>query len=220
MSKKILFVLNSHLFTAKHRIPLINNLKQKKYEVICAVMENSEAGTLLKNNKIETVNWEVSRKGKNIFSELNSIYKLYKLYIKLKPDLLVHATIKPVIYGTIISYFAKIDLTINLITGLGSIFVREGFIAKVIKSMILKTYSIIFNLRKQKVIFQNKSDEDILINGREYDKVDIIRIPGSGVKVDDFPNLPFPKELRITLIGRMIKEKGVEFFIETSKLIK
>lgn len=216
----ILVVINSHLFTAKHRIPLIMRLKSNNYNVICAVQKNSKAEKLLISKKINTVNWSVSRKGKFIFFELISMYRLLKLYLKLKPDMVIHATIKPVIYGTIASYFAKVGNTINLITGLGSVFVKSGLIAKLFKTIIVSLYKIVFRLGHQKIIFQNDNDRFELMPKKSYKNVKIIRIAGSGVDISDFPILPFPKTIRITLIGRIIKEKGIDFFINTSKIIK
>lgn len=216
----ILVVINDHLFTAKHRIPLLIGLKSSNYNVICAVQKNSKAEKLLISKKINTVNWSVSRKGKFIFFELISIYRLLKLYLKLKPDMVIHATIKPVIYGTIASYFAKVGNTINLITGLGSVFVKSGLIAKSFKMIIVCIYKIVFRLGYQKIIFQNNDDRMVLMPKKSYRKAQIIQVAGSGVNISDFPKLPLPKKIRISLIGRIIKEKGIEFFINTSKIIK
>jgi len=89
--KVVLIVLNGHEFTAKHRLPLIKHLKHLKYRVKCIVPEKSNADKLLKKNNIETVNWNISRSGKNIFKEIKT--KFYETFPK--PDLLIYLQASP-----------------------------------------------------------------------------------------------------------------------------
>ena len=53
------------------------------------------------------------------------IFKLLKFYYKIKPDIVLHFTIKPVIYGSLSSLILNIK-TINTITGLGTIFIKKN----------------------------------------------------------------------------------------------
>ena len=72
---KILFVINGHQFTAKHRIPLIQHLLTLGYKVKCIVPVKSDAQKELIINKISTISWVASRKGLNPFSEIKSIFR-------------------------------------------------------------------------------------------------------------------------------------------------
>ncbi len=217
---KILFVINGHQFTAKHRIPLIKHLLTLGYKVRCIIPENSDAQKELIINNIITINWVASRKGLNPFSEIKSIYQLFQIYKKESPKVVIHATIKPVLYGTIASYLAKRGSIINLITGLGSVFISEVWYKKIIRVITLSIYDIIFRFIPQTIVFQNNSDKHQLLKNYNYPLLKTVTIPGSGVTVSDFPLHNLPSQKRVTLIGRIIKDKGIHLFIETAKIVK
>src|SRR5690606_15234053 len=71
------------------------------------------------------------------------------------------------------------------------------------------------------VFFQNTEDmktltENILVNNN-YEL-----LPGSGVNLDEFQFKEFPKENPITFIfvGRIMKDKGIDQYLEAAKIIK
>ena len=220
MPKKILLVINSHQFTAKHRIPLIQHFASLGYNVKCIVPEKSAAQLELVKNNIQTINWNISRKGLNLFSEIMSIFRLSQIYRRESPNAVIHATIKPVIYGSVASFVTKSGAIVNLVTGLGSVFISKGWFMKIIKLFMGAVYSLVFRLISQTVIFQNKSDQQQLINDHHYPLLKNVVISGSGVNISDFPFCKFPVQKRVTLIGRIIKEKGILTVIETAKIIK
>lgn len=219
-NNNILLVINGHQFTAKHRIPLIQHLLILGYKVKCIVPVKSDAQKELIINKIITISWVASRKGLNPFSEIKSIYQLFQIYKKESPKAVIHATIKPVIYGSLASFLVKSGTIVNLITGLGSIFISKGLFKNSIKIFVAAIYSIIFRLIPQTVIFQNKSDSQELLNNYNSPLLKTVTISGSGVSVSDFPLCDLPSQKRVTLIGRIIKEKGIHSFIEAAKIVK
>ena len=220
-SKKILLVINGHQFTAKHRIPLIKYLLKIGYKVKCITPEKSNAQKELIKNDIITISWAVSRKGLNPFSELKSIYQLLQIYHKESPMIVIHATIKPVIYGSIASFLNKRSGSIvNLVTGLGSVFISKGLFEKIVKKFIIIIYNLIFRLIPQTIIFQNKSDKKELLKNNYYPLLNTVIIPGSGVPISDFPIFDFPYQKRISFIGRIIKDKGIDTFIKAAKKIR
>lgn len=216
--KLVLIVLNGHEFTAKHRLPLIKHLKHLKYRVKCIVPEKSNADKLLKKNNIETVNWNISRSGKNIFKEIKSIYSLIKIYRIQNPFAVIHATIKPVIYGTIASKLTSCKVG-NLITGLGSVFIQKNYKNRIIRFFVIKTYHFLFKYFTQTIIFQNKSDKELLIGKKKFNKAKQVVIPGSGIDCLSRGNEELGEDLNVTFIGRIIYEKGIQTIINASKKI-
>ena len=217
--KNILITINGHLFTAKHRLPLINGLIANGHNLKCVVPKDSEAMKELVENNINIIEWNISRRGLNPFSGIISIFQLVKIYRSESPDIVINATIKPVLYGTFAAYFIKVRSVINIITGLGSIFISKVWYNSIIKSFILILYKMVFSLVKQTVIFQNPDDKNILIN-KNYKFVNAVIIKGSGVNIKDFPFHQLPRKKRITFIGRVIREKGIESFISAMKIIQ
>ena len=217
--KLVLIVLNGHEFTAKHRLPLIKHLIHLKYQVKCVVPEKSNAGNLLTDNKIEIIDWNISRSGKNIFSEVKNIFSLIKIYKSQNPSIVIHATIKPVIYGTVASKFISCKVG-NLITGLGSVFIQENYKNKVIRFVVVKTYHFLFRFFNQTIIFQNESDKQLLIGKKKYNRIKYSVVPGSGIDCHSVGDEELSKKLNVTFIGRVIYEKGIQTIINASKNVQ
>ena len=102
---KICFVTNGHKFTAKHRLPLIRVLIKKGYNVSCIAPLGSEAYEYFNNQGFNCHSVFMSRKGMNIIHEIKSLFSISSKYREIRPHIVVHATIKPVLYGTFIAYY-------------------------------------------------------------------------------------------------------------------
>lgn len=181
----------------------------------------SDGADELKQRNINLIDWKISRKGMGIFNEIKSIFSLYQIYRNESPDIVVHATIKPVIYGTIAAKISKFDIkVINLITGLGSTFIANKTKDMFFRGIIRFVYNIIFKFVPQKVVFQNYDDKELLLGNRRYKNTVPVIIPGSGVSISNFTPLKLPKEKNVSFIGRMIYEKGIETFISAAEIVK
>ena len=115
--KKILFVVNDADFFISHRLPIAKFLIEKNFEVHLATSGQileiyNEIG--LKFHKLN-----ITRKGMRPLYELRLVWQLYKLLSKLKPDLVHLVTIKPYLYGGILTHFVKIPAVVSAISGLG-----------------------------------------------------------------------------------------------------
>ena len=149
-----------------------------------------------------------------------TIFKIYYLYKKVKPNICHLITIKPILYGSLIAHlFSKLSLVIS-ISGLGYIF-SDRRLSSNIKEMIISViYKLAFNQKRIKVIFQNKDDQEKLINITKLSKKNTILIPGSGVDLNKFrPRIN--KDRRIVLFAsRLLTSKGIKDFVESSKHVK
>ena len=110
---KVLYVVNGHEFTAAHRLPLIKGAINSGFSVSAVAPIDSPAMKRLKSKGITVYGINLSRRSLNIWKELKSIYQLKYLYKKLSPDIVHHATIKPVIYGSIAARHANIQLVVK-----------------------------------------------------------------------------------------------------------
>lgn len=64
----------------------------------------------------------MQRTGTNPVADLKTLGSLYSLIKKIKPDYVLSYTIKPLIYGTLAAWLAKVPHRFALITGLGYAF--------------------------------------------------------------------------------------------------
>ena len=214
--KKIVICLNTSWNIYNFRLNLAISLKKAGFEVVL-VAPHDRYSDILKE-EFEYHHIYMNNKGTNPKEDIKTLIEFYKLYKQIKPDIVLNYTIKPNIYGNIACSLLNIK-TINNISGLGTVFIKESFITKVVKW--LYRYSL---GKSSKVFFQNSDDRDLFVENTlvSFDKCDLV--PGSGIDTDKFKPIKLEKKdddtFKFLLIARMLWDKGVGEYVEAAKIIK
>ena len=220
-NKKLLFIVNVDWFFISHRLPIALKAIENGYEVhiLCAITNKAQ---YLENLGLIVHPFSFTRSGKNIFSELHSIVRLYKKVTEIKPDLVHLVTIKPVLYGGIVSRLSRVPCVVSAISGLGFLFIeRKGLIPRLLLKTVLFLYRLAMKHPNQKVIFQNPTDMKALVDagGVSIEKVRMIR--GSGVDLQQYPMRPESTGVPIVImVSRLLEDKGVFEFVEAARTLK
>jgi len=162
---------------------------------------------------------ELKRTGMNPFYDLRTVFKLWRLMLKIKPDYSLGYTHKPVIYGNLAAWMARIPKRFALITGVGYTFQSKIFLL----NYIVKTLYRIALGNTHKVLFQNPDDESLFFTLGILSPLDnkTAVINGSGVDLEKFKLAPFPNSIQFLLIARLLGDKGVrEYFQAASEVRK
>lgn len=157
----------------------------------------------------------------NPVKEFFSLFELFRLIRRLKPDLVHLVTIKPVIYGGIAARLAKVRIVIGAISGLGYVFINDGMILRFVRKLSEMAYRLAFANPRAMAIFQNKDDRSFFIK-RGLVKIEkTVLIRGSGVDTNVFKRRPEPAgEIVVTLASRLLWDKGVGEFVAAARLLK
>ena len=166
--------------------------------------------------------------GTNPIEDIKTLIAIYRLLREIKPDFILSYTIKPVIYGTLAAWLARVPKRYALLPGLGYAFTqveqseRHTVFQKLIHIMYKQALA-----KAVKVFFQNPDDLSL------FKKLNLLKpsiptvvVNGSGVDITDFSVLPFPlnKSGDITpsflLIARLLKDKGIVEYITAAKIVK
>lgn len=165
----------------------------------------------------------MARTGMNPLLDLKTLWALYKLMKQLKPDYTMGYTIKPVIYGGLAAWLAKVPQRFALITGLGYAFVdNDNFKRKIVNQIVVRLYKAALS-NCQCVFFQNTDDEALF---RELSIVQpttkTVVVNGSGVPVDEYIYEPAPAQsnLNFFLMARLIAAKGVRVYADAARIVK
>ena len=214
MDKRIVICSNTSWSIYNFRLNLARALK-KGYEVIVVAPYDKYSEKLKK--EFEYYDIYMNNKGTNPIEDLKTTIKFYKLYKQIKPNITLHYTIKPNIYGTISANLLGIK-TINNIAGLGTLFIKQNFVTKIAKFLYKYSQS-----KADIVFFQNKDDFELFIEENLVDKDKCDVLPGSGVDIDKFKPIQREKKdniFRFLLISRMLWDKGIGEYIESARIIK
>lgn len=215
---KILLFANTSWYLYNFRLPLAEALRSAGHEVIL-VSPSDDYSQKLTDAGFMWIDFPLSRKGRNPFFEVVTLFRLITLYRNAKPDLVHHFTIKCVVYGSLAARWTGIKSVINAITGLGYVFIGNSKSQTILRWLIILLYR--FSLKGTRVVFQN---EDDLRQFLEYTLVDrdqseIIR--GSGVDIQRFTVSPFPEGMPVVVLpARMLWDKGVAEFVSAARQLR
>lgn len=197
-----------------HRLELIKRLLDLGYQVVIAAPRGGEEKNLEKIG-CKFIQMDVDNRGTNIKKDLKLIKDLITICKKEKPDIILTFYTKTNIYGGLVARWMKIPYIEN-ICGLGTSLVGQGLISKVMSNMYkqaLKKASYVF--------FQNQSNVKFIRDKGIY-KGNFGLLPGSGVSLERYEPLPYPqkKEVEFFFCSRILKEKGIEEYLQAGEEIK
>lgn len=211
----IAIVLNTSWNVYNFRLGLIKALQQQNYQVTVIAPRDEYTDKLIAQGcRFEELTMD--SRGANVIKDLGLIFELVKIYKRVKPDVVLHYTIKPNIYGTVAAKILNIP-AVNNVCGLGTVFLKKNLVSKVASWM----YKISFKFPK-KVFFQNNYDKRLFVkNGLVKEDISDI-LPGSGIDLNKFSSKEFKRNKKFTflLISRLIHDKGIVEYIKAIELLK
>lgn len=212
---KILILANNDIGLYNFRKELIEKLIELKHKLYISLPYGERVSDLV-NMGCEYIETEVDRRGTNFIKDFKLFNKYRKILKEIKPDIVLTYTIKPNIYGGIVARLKKAPYICN-ITGLGTATENKSIVQK----LIILLYKIA--LKDVKCCFvQNEENLEFLKKNKITNKEKYKLIPGSGVNLQHFKLLPYPDEkekIKFLFISRIMKEKGIEQYLETAKYI-
>ncbi|SPU51493.1 glycosyltransferase family 4 protein [Bordetella trematum] len=220
-AKRLLFVVNNPAFFLSHRVALATAAQAEGYDVHVATMDGPAVARIQALGMVHHP-IPMSRSGKRPLQELGTLWALYRLFRRLKPDLVHLVTIKPVLYGGIAARLARVPGMVAAISGLGYIFMAEGWLARPVRSVVVRLYRLALGHRNSRVIFQNRNDRDVLerLGAVRPGQVEMIR--GSGVDLTQFRATPAPPAPPVValMVARLLRDKGVDEFVAAATLLR
>lgn len=217
-----IIVLGSHADSLiKFRKEMLASMAQQNEVIACVPNANAQIVQELNDIGVQYVDLKLARTGLNPFADFVTLFKLYKLFKQLHPDLVFTYTSKPVIFGSIAAKLAGVKHSYSMITGLGSYFIFTDLKAKTVKLIMRVLYKTALQCNT-KVFFQNPDDRAVFTTSNIFsDPGRTVMINGSGVNVEYFNSLPIPVgATNFILIARLIRDKGIFEYLQAAKIVK
>ncbi len=214
--KIVAIVLNSSWQAYNFRLNLAREIKNSGYKVIFIAPYDNKYSEFLKK-EFEFFHIYIDPKGINPIGDFKTLISFYKLYKKIKLDMVLNFTIKPNIYSSIISKILGIK-SINNITGLGTVFIKKSIVTTIVKLLYKISLSCC-----SKVFFQNNDDKSLFLKNKLVSEKKCGLIPGSGVDTKKFTPILNKIEntnLKFLVVARVLRDKGIYEYIDAIKIIK
>lgn len=204
------------------RGPLIEQLVAENIRVTAA------AGQMDGNHKkrvealgATVIDVPVERTGTNPLADLRLLWRLIATMRRLKPDVFLGYTVKPVVFGTIAARMAGVKHRVAMIEGLGFAFNESpeaaGMVGKVVRA--LYRFALRFS---DKVVFLNEDDRGQFVSQGYVTERQAVLIDGTGVNIEKFRPEPLPTDGPFTfgLIARLIYEKGLRVYVDAARVVR
>lgn len=211
---KILILANNDVGLYQFRKELIEELL-KEHQVLTSLPYGKLVEPLKKMGCI-FIDTPIDRRGINPVKDLGLIRNYFAILKKEKPDLVITYTIKPNVYGGLVSRIKKIPYAVN-VTGLGTAFQKQG----ALRALVVMLYKL--GLKRAKVVFfENQENQNVLLQEKIVKEKQCCLLNGAGVNLDHYELASYPEEsenIRFLFVGRVMREKGVdELFAAMEKL--
>jgi glycosyltransferase involved in cell wall biosynthesis len=218
--RTLVFLLTEDWFFASHFWVRALAAKAAGWRVVLVARE-SEATQRIRESGIEVIPVDFIRRRLNPFAELAFTLRLARLYRRIKPDLVHHIALKPIIVGGVAARLAGVPAIVNAPVGLGFVFSSDKLLARMLRPLVSLGLRLTLTPKRAVAIFENPDDMEALSKAGMVRAEKAVLIRGAGVDIETFHPAPEPPPpVRIVLIARMIREKGVPEFVEAARILK
>ena len=222
-SSKIIIALNTAWNLVNFRVGLIESLQRAGYEVVAVAPSDGCEARL----PCRFVDLPMDSGGTNPLRDFALMLRFIALFRRERPAVFLAYTVKPNVFGGLAGRFMGVP-SINNVAGLGSVFIRDGMLAKLVRQL----YRVAL-VRSALVFFQNP-DDLALFRGQHvvtHDRVGLL--PGSGVDLVRFA--PVAREVaspRFTLgpprsgavvfllMARLLWDKGLAEYVAAAEMLR
>jgi len=219
---KLLFIVNTPDFFLSHRVQLALAARNAGYSVEIATGPGKTSEEIKELGFVHH-SLPLTRSGTRPWSELIGLIAVWRLISNTKPDLLHLVTIKPALYGGLVARLVRVPAVVLAVSGLGSVFVAANDRGKQkwLTRFVKLAYKFVLAHPNLITIFQNPDDMAVMRKISEINLNKTLLIRGSGVQLEKYPSSPEPKNVPVvTFASRLLKEKGVEDFIDAAKILR
>lgn len=214
---KIVATVNAAWNLVNFRMGVLRALVERGDEVVAVTPEDPACRALLAEAGIRMVALPMDSAGISPARDLALLAGYRRVLARERPAAMLGYTIKPNVYGSLAARSLGIP-TLNNISGLGTGFMRQGLLNRVVRGLYRVGLA-----KADTVFFQNADDRAQFVDLALVRPEQTALLPGSGIDLDRFaPAPPSPPEqpLRFLLVARMLWDKGIGEYVEAARMVR
>ncbi|MDA3902775.1 MAG: glycosyltransferase family 4 protein [Desulfuromusa sp.] len=170
------------------------------------------------------VDYNFARTGMNPLMDGFYTFKLALVLRRLRSEVTFGYFIKPVIFGTLAAWLARVPHRVAMIEGLGYVFTDNGKVWSRKRQLLRASVSWLYRLalsRAHRVIFLNKDDIAEFVNSGLVDATRATCLGGIGIDLNEWQATPpCTQPITFLLAARLLREKGIVQYAEAARLVK
>lgn len=212
---KIAIITNTSWNLLNFRLNLMQGLRDDGHDIV-AIAPHDDSVEQISALGFEHHHVFMDAGGTNPVNDTKTILDFRRIFKKTKPDVILCFTAKPNIYASLAAHSLKIPV-INNISGLGSAFLRDNFVTRILQFLYKRALK-----KSYLVFFQNRDDYELFMSHKIVTSDMVGFLPGSGVDLEHFcyETLPDVDAPIFTLVARMLRDKGVVEYIDACRILQ
>src|SRR5262245_58605759 len=108
---RLLLLITEDWYFWSHRLDLARSARDQGYEVYLATRV-SKHGSRIEAEGIRVLPLSLERRSRKPHQELRSIAELIRVYRRVKPSIVHHVAMKPIIYGSVAARIAAVPVVV------------------------------------------------------------------------------------------------------------
>lgn len=215
---RLLYLITEDWYFWSHRVDLARAARDAGYDVIVATRV-TDHGERIQREGFQLEPLELVRRSRNLLREVIAVAELVRLYRRVRPDVVHHVAMKPILYGSLAAWVTRVPAIINAFAGLGYTFMDER--NRLLRWCVKAALRSVLGLGHSVVLVQNCDDQDRLVGEGVVSASQTRIIAGSGIDVAMYSLQPQPSGVpMVVLPARMLWDKGVGEFVEAARRLK
>jgi glycosyltransferase involved in cell wall biosynthesis len=217
---RLLYLVTEDWYFCSHRLPLAIAARKAGFDVTVATRVR-EHGEQIRAAGLELVPLDLSRRNLNPLRELRPVSQIVGIYRRVRPTIVHHVALKPVLYGSLAARIAGVPAVINALAGLGYVFSSSDLKARALRPAVRAAFHLLLDAPNCRLIVQNPDDRALFTQGAMVQASHISVIRGSGVDLARFPAQPEPDGTPLVVLpARMLRDKGVCEFVDAARRLQ
>ena len=219
---KVAIFVNVDSYFVSHRMGIGLALRDAGLDVV-VIAADTGASRQIRAHGLRFVAVPLERSGQSPIRESRSIAAIGAAYRRERPDVVQHASIKALMYGSWVARALGIPI-INAVTGLGFAMIErpdDSPRQRALRAGVKVGYRFAFRGWRVHNVFQNPEQLEQFVALGLVDRRSTRLVRGSGVDVDRFQPAPLPDGRPVVMMpARLLWDKGTGEFVEAARILR
>ena len=219
MTYRLMLVVTDDWYLWSHRIGLAVAARDVGYEVT-VVTRVREHGERIRALGLNLVDVDFARGSLSPWANLHTVLELSDIYRRREPHLVHHVAVKPIVLGTMAAARARVPAVVNALAGMGTALTSSHVKARLVRPVLRPALAWAMRRPRSHAVVQNAENAKFVESlGVRRERISLVR--GAGVDVRTFRPQPEPDgPIRVTMVSRLLRDKGVREFVEAASLVR
>lgn len=223
MARRLAFLITEDWYFRQHFLGLAIAAREAGHDVhvLCRTGERgSDAAASIQAAGLKLHEVDFARTGLNPLKDLATRRRIIELYRDLRPDIVHHVALKPIIHGQAAARATGIAGRVNFLPGFGHVFTSAGVKARLLRPLVSKALASALSGEDRGLMVMNRDDREELAALAGVDPSLISVLPGTGVDLERLSPTPEPDGPAIvTYVGRFLRDKGLRDLIAAGRML-